>query len=127
VEAGDVDRHKGAANLLDVAVPERRDPAGMAKAVMTLLAAELVDADTIAAREQAEVLWLDGRIPGAQLAAVRAIAAAGAGLEGDIGLVPHPAAVTASVIGLFHPSSSSGDRTMAKDCRKLRRHDQGRT
>jgi len=36
------------------------------------------------------------------------------------------AAMAASVIGLFHRRSSSSDGTMAKDCRKLQRHDQGR-
>src|SRR5262249_55610330 len=45
VEAGDVHRHEGATDLLDVAVAEGTDAARLAETVMALLAAELVVAE----------------------------------------------------------------------------------
>src|SRR5262249_45902520 len=114
VDAGDRDRHVGAADLLDIAAAVWRDAAGAAEAVLGALAAEFVGCRRALVGQQAEILRLDQRAPFALLAAVRAVAAARAGLEVDVGFETHRAAMAATVIGPFHwtgfPSKNVGSR-----------------
>src|SRR5688572_1844075 len=83
---------------------ERRDAAGLAEPVVPALAAELVVRRLGVVRQQPELRRLDDRAPVAPLGADRAIAAAGAGAEVDVGLVADLSAVAAAAIGFLHPS-----------------------
>src|SRR5258707_13468013 len=74
VETGEVHRIISAADLLDVAVTERRDAAGLAEPVMAALGAELIVGQLAFAREQAKRLRLNDGAPVAPLGAARAVA-----------------------------------------------------
>lgn len=102
VEAGDVDRIIGTADLLDVAVAEGRDATGLAETVMHAVAAELVVGNVGFVTLQAETVGLYDCPPIAPLPADRAIALACAGIEVDIGLIADISAMAASLIGQFH-------------------------
>src|SRR5260370_37833472 len=81
VETGEVDRIIGAADLLDVAMPECRDAAGLAKLVMGALGAELIIGQLALACEQAKRLRFDRGAPVAPLGTDRAVALASAGAQ----------------------------------------------
>jgi hypothetical protein len=66
-----------------------------------------VVAELVLARYQPKILRLDRRIPGTPLGADRTVAAARTGLEIDIGLEAHTAAVAAAMVGFLHSESSS--------------------
>src|SRR5579883_2492712 len=102
VERSQVDRHVVAAELFQVAAPERTHTAMTAEKVVMAVRAELVVAEIALPAEQAKVGGLDGDAPATRLCADRTIAAARAGRQVQIGLVTHGAAVTASGVGLFH-------------------------
>src|SRR5690606_35892356 len=63
---------------------------------------ELVAGQLVLAGQDAKVVGLGQRTPGAQLAAVRAVAAARAGFEIQVRLEANALAVTASLVGLLH-------------------------
>src|SRR3982074_2011268 len=84
VETGEVHRIIGAADLLDVAVTERRDAAGLAEPVMAALGAELIVGQLAFAREQSKRLRLDDGAPVAPLSADRAVALARAGAQVEV-------------------------------------------
>ena len=67
VKTGEVHRIISAADLLDVAVTERRDAAGLAEPVMAALGAELIVGQLAFAREQSKRLRLDDGAPVAPL------------------------------------------------------------
>src|SRR5882672_8102654 len=114
VETGEVHRIIGAADLLDVAVTERRDAAGLAEPVMAALGAELIVGQRAFAREQAKRLRLDDGAPVAPLGADRAVALARAGAQVEVGLVADFAAMAASLVGPGHRSISfNGLRSQA--------------
>src|SRR5258708_38114123 len=83
VETGEVHRIISAADLLDVAVTERRDAAGLAEPVMAAFGAELIVGQLAFAREQAKRLRLADGAPLAPLGADRAVALARAGAQGE--------------------------------------------
>src|SRR5258708_34279383 len=109
VETGEVHRIIGAADLLDIAVTERRDAAGLAEPVMAALAAELIVGQLALAREQAKRLRLDDGAPVAPLGTDRAVALARAGAEVEVGLVADFAAMAASLVGPGHRAISFSD------------------
>lgn len=86
VQAGDIDRVVLAAQHFQFAAPERMDAAVPAEQMVRDLAAKLVIAQVLGAGQQAEGIRLDDRAPVTGLAADRAIAAAGAGRQIDVGL-----------------------------------------
>src|SRR6185436_15356150 len=88
---------------LAVALRERAHAAASAEAVMQRLPAELVVAQRLLAGKQAEVAGGHRREPRPGLEADRAVALERALREVEVGLEAHRAAMTASLIGLFHP------------------------
>jgi hypothetical protein len=100
VEAGELDRDEGAADLGHVAAAERVDAAGATKQVVALHLVEPVVGQFVLAGEQAEGVGLDQHRPVADLGAEAAVALAGAGGEIDVGLEADRAAVAAAVVGL---------------------------
>src|SRR5258707_3661480 len=114
VETGEVHRIIGAADLLDVAMTERRDAAGLAEPVMAVVGTELIVGQLAFAREQSKRLRLDDGAPVAPLGADRAVALARAGVQVEVGLVADFAAMAASLVGPGHRSISfNGFRSQA--------------
>src|SRR6185437_15184536 len=106
VERGQRHRDIVAADLLDMPPRKRTDSAGPAEQVMALLRAELVVAEIVLAREHAQILRLAADRPVALLGADRAVALARPGLEIEVSLEPHRAAMAAAVVGLLHRERS---------------------
>jgi len=79
----------------------------LAEDVVRLAGVEPVLAEIAFAREQLERGRLDDRAPPAVLGAIRAVAAAGTGLQVDLGLEADGAAMAAAVMGLEHGESLS--------------------
>ena len=102
VEARDRHRIIGTADLLDLAMAERRYAARLAKDMMRAVRTELIVGQRRGIAQQSKRLGLDLRAPVPFLGADRAIAFARPGIEIDVGLEFDGAAVARTMMGLEH-------------------------
>jgi hypothetical protein len=106
-------RYVIAADLRDVAVPERSDAASLAEEVVDTLGCELVVDKHAFACEESKGGGLNDDAPIPGFAANGAVALGGTRSKIDISFVAHGAAMAAPVIGPQHSSAPSSFSTKA--------------